>query len=183
MKKLFFILPMVFMVACGSSQTLTSGKTLHYNFTQFGFSKEIDLKQVILSGDDLLTGYKFATEMQADPEARYVFNFYNGILVHAVQLGSVVEKSFQSIDGPGRDSGTIMYFEFDRVLDASTYTYLKRVFWGKKMTPSSSNSPEFFMSSNTLIVWCLPMQSEIKERSQKKLFELLNQKQQSQKGS
>ncbi|MBL7994129.1 hypothetical protein JNM05_02060 [bacterium] len=174
MRKIFLILVLAFTVSCGSSQSITNSPKEKFNFTQFGFSKKIDLKQAALTSDELLPGYQLTSEMLTDPDARYVSTFYYGVVAHAPFLGSVVEKSFQSIDGPDRDCGSIMYFEFDREMDAATYTYLNRLFWGKRMTPSSWYSPEFFMSSNTLVVWCLPMKSPIKEQSQKKLFQMLS---------
>lgn len=175
MKIYSVILISIFLLSCGASQTVKEQKIKTYRFTQFGFSRKIDLKQIQLTQDELLSGYRFVPDMQAEPEMLYVINFYDGLIAYADRLGSVVQKSYQSVEGPGGDKGVIMYIEFDRPLDASTYTYLKKLFWGEKMTPSSLYSPEFFMSANHLVVWCLPMQSRIKEISQRKLFDLLNQ--------
>ncbi len=175
MKICILILMTTFLISCSSSQSLTGGKTEHYHFNQFGFSKTIDVKQLTLTEAELLEGYQFENEALARPDAMYVLAFYEGITAYASQFGRVTEKSYQSVRGPDGDMGMIMYMTFDRTFDAASYSHVKNILWRNGKTPSSYDSPEFCVSANTLVVWCLPMQSRIKQVSQKKLYSIFSQ--------
>ena len=97
-------------------------------------------------------------------------NFYNDIGTFSNFVGTVKSKSIQSFKSK-KDSGSIMYFEFDHTFKGDKF--LQGLLWGKDGQPTDEHPEEYLAKGKFLIIWSLNSNSAIKEKSETKIEALL----------
>jgi hypothetical protein len=97
-------------------------------------------------------------------------NFYNDIATYSNFVGTVKSKSIQSFKSK-KDSGSIMYFEFDHTFKGDRF--LQGLLWGKDGQPTDEHPEEYLAKGKFLIIWSLRSDSAIKEKSETKIEALL----------
>ena len=97
-------------------------------------------------------------------------NFYNDIGTFSNFVGTVKSKSIQSFKSK-KDSGSIMYFEFDHTFKGDKF--LQGLLWGKDGQPTDEHPEEYVAKGKFLIIWSLQADSPLKEKSETKVETLL----------
>ena len=97
-------------------------------------------------------------------------NFYNDIATFSNFVGTVKSKSIQSFKSK-KDSGSIMYFEFDHTFKGDKF--LQGLLWGKDGQPTDEHPEEYVVKGKFLIIWSLQADSPLKEKSETKVETLL----------
>ncbi|MCD0471750.1 hypothetical protein [Flavobacterium sp. JAS] len=96
--------------------------------------------------------------------------FYNDIATYSNFVGTVKSKEIQSFKSK-KDSGSIMYFEFENRFKGDSF--LQGLLWGKDKEPTDEHPEEYLAKGKFLIIWSFHTDSAIKEKSEAKIDALL----------
>ncbi|SNR62036.1 hypothetical protein [Flavobacterium sp. ov086] len=96
--------------------------------------------------------------------------FYNDIATYSNIVGVVKSKEIQSFKNK-KDSGSIMYFEFESRFKGDRF--LQGLLWGKAGEPTDEHPEEYLAKGKFLIIWSFHPDSAIKEKSEAKIEALL----------
>lgn len=96
--------------------------------------------------------------------------FYNDIATYSNIVGVVKSKEIQSFKSK-KDSGSIMYFEFENRFKGDRF--LQGLLWGKDGEPTNEHPEEYLAKGKFLIIWSFHPDSAIKEKSEAKIDALL----------
>jgi len=149
MKTLFFTVTLLF---------LTYSNVLGQEFEKFKISKE-----------ELPKEYEFTEETQC--RAIQACLFYKQTDIYSSFLGKVKTKDIQNFESK-KDSGSIMYFEFEK--DFEGQGFLEGLLWGQSKKPTKEHPEEFFIKGNILIIYSFKKESDLKTFSQDKIKRLVN---------
>ncbi|MGL1884871.1 MAG: hypothetical protein OCD76_00040 [Reichenbachiella sp.] len=121
-------------------------------------------KQLFLTVEELPEGYKSTNEINCKSIQASIL--YEKPETYAMLIGKVKSKSFQSFKSK-KDSGSILYLEFEEAFDKTGF--LEGLLWGGNK-PTSEHPEEYQVKDNILIIWSLSKKSEIKNISKKKVL-------------
>jgi hypothetical protein len=91
--------------------------------------------------------------------------FYKNPGMYSALIGKVKSKEIQNFENK-KDSGSIMYFEFEK--DFGMQGFLQGLLWGGKKS-SEEHPEEFFVWKNILVIWSFSQNSELKKISKEKI--------------
>lgn len=94
-----------------------------------------------------------------------VCTFYKNPEIYSALIGKIKSKEIQNF-GNKKDSGSIMYFEFEK--DFVMQGFLEGLLWGGKKS-TKEHPEEFFAWKNILIIWSLSQNSDLKKISKEKI--------------
>ena len=126
------------------------------------------LEKLKISSEELPKEYTFTEETQC--KSIQACMFYKQTDLYSSFLGKIKSKEIQNFISK-KDSGSIMYFEFEKNFDGEGF--LKGLLWGSDK-PSKSHPEEFIVKGKILIIYSLEKDSELKKLSQNKIKTLLN---------
>lgn len=119
--------------------------------------------QLFLTSEELPEGYKITDDINCKSiQASIIFEKPE---TYAMLIGNVKSKSFQSFKSK-KDSGSILYFEFEEPFDKTGF--LEGLLWGGGK-PTSAHPEEYLVKDNLLIIWSLSKKSAIKRLSKSKI--------------
>ncbi|MDI9256882.1 hypothetical protein [Flavobacterium sedimenticola] len=147
-------------------------KKLFYSVAFFFFMYTNLFSQSIaelkISSEELPKEYAMTKETQC--KSVHACAFYKQTDLYSSFLGKVKSKEIQNFQSK-KDSGSIMYFEFERDFEADEF--LKGLLWGSQL-PSKSHPEEFIAKGKFLIIYSFEKDSELKKLAQDKQKLLLN---------
>lgn len=91
--------------------------------------------------------------------------FYTNPGMYSALIGKVKSKEIQNFEGK-KDSGSIMYFEFEK--DFEMQGFLEGLLWGEKKS-SKEHPEEIFVKDKILIIYSFPLESNLVKVSKKKV--------------
>ena len=91
--------------------------------------------------------------------------FYKNPGMYSALIGKIKSKEIQNFENK-RDSGSIMYFEFEK--DFEMQGFIEGLLWGGKK-PTKEHPEEFFSWKNILIIWSFSQNSDLKKISKEKI--------------
>ena len=130
------------------------------------FSQSIE--KLKISGEELPKEYVMTKETQC--KSVQACAFYKQTDLYSSFLGKVKSKEIQNFQSK-KDSGSIMYFEFENDFDGEGF--LKGLLWGSEL-PSKLHPEEFIAKGKFLIIYSFEKDSELKKLAQNKQKLLLN---------
>lgn len=92
--------------------------------------------------------------------------FYDQPDIYEFLIGKLKHKEIQNFSGTN-DSGSIMYFEFEKPFEAKGF--VEGLLWGESKKPTKDHPEEMLVHNNLLIIWSLPIKSNLKNISQQKV--------------
>ncbi len=120
-------------------------------------------EQFQLTSEELPEGYNSTNELNCKSiQANILFDKPD---MYAMLIGKVKYKSFQSFKSK-KDSGSILYFEFEEPFEQTGF--LEGLLWGGSK-PTSEHPEEYEVKDNILIIWSLRKKSQIKTLSKSKI--------------
>jgi len=131
------------------------------------FSQSLD--KLKISSEELPKGYTLTEETQC--QAIQACLFYKQTNVYSSFLGKVKSQDIQNFESKN-DSGSIMYFEFEK--DFEGEGFLKGLLWGQSDKPTKAHPEEIIIKGKILIVYSFKQESDLKKLSQAKIKQLLN---------
>jgi len=130
------------------------------------FGQAIDSLQ--LNDTEIPAGYSKSDEMLC--VTPHACSFYGQTDLFETFLGKIIKKGFQSFNKKG-DSGTILYFEFEKEFKGQSF--LSPLLWGEGKKPTKSEPDDYYAKGNILIIWSFNLKSELKQISKTKVMRLL----------
>lgn len=131
------------------------------------FSQSLDKFKI--TNEELPKEYTLTEETQC--QAIQACLFYKQTNIYSSFLGKVKSKEIQNFENKN-DSGSIMYFEFEK--DFEGEGFLKGLLWGKSNEPTKAHPEEIIVKGKFLIVYSFKKESDLKKLSQDKIKQLLN---------
>ncbi len=122
-----------------------------------------------LAENEILEGYKLVEESKCI--SIQACTFYKNPEIYSGLIGKIKNKEIQNFENK-KDSGSIMYFEFEK--DFEMKGFLEGLLWGGKK-PTKEHPEEFFIWKNILIIWSFSQNSELKKASKGKIELALKQ--------
>lgn len=126
-----------------------------------------NLDKLKLTENEVPTGYKLTDESKCI--SIQACTFYKNPGMYSALIGKVKNKEIQNFDNK-IDSGSIMYFEFEK--DFEMQTFLEGLLWGRKKA-TKEHPEEFFSFKNILIIWSFSQNSDLKKMSKSKIEDVL----------
>lgn len=148
MKKIFY--PFLFLF-------LISSNLFGQSFEKMKITKE-----------ELPQEYSFSEDTQC--QAIQACLFYKQTDIYSSFLGKVKSKEIQNFESK-KDSGTIMYFEFEKNFEGEAF--LKGLLWGQSSQPTKAHPEEIIVKGKFVIIYSFQKESELKKLSQDKIKLLL----------
>ncbi len=133
--------------------------TLLYSFTITAQKFE----KIKLAENEIPLGYKVTNKSQCI--SIQACTFYSNPEIYSSIIGKVKSKDVQNFENK-KDSGSIMYFEFEEKFEMEGF--LKGLFWGGKKA-TREHPEEIFVKDTILIVYSFPLESKIIEVSKNKV--------------
>ncbi|MGL4630641.1 MAG: hypothetical protein ACRCVT_05480 [Leadbetterella sp.] len=96
--------------------------------------------------------------------------FYKDPSIYSSIIGNLVSKRIQNFDNK-KDSGSILYFEFDDNFKAELF--LGSLLWGGNK-PTREHPEEFFSKGKFLVIWSFKKGNVVTKKSKDKLIKILN---------
>lgn len=131
-----------------------------------GFGQSID--SLKLTDTEIPAGYIKSEKLLC--ATVHANSFYTQADLFESLVGKIVKKDFQSFEKKG-DTGSILYFEFEKDFEARTF--LNGLLWGKGSKPTKSEPDEYFAKGRILIIWSFNLKSELKQISKVKAMRVL----------
>jgi len=132
----------------------------------FAFGQNID--SLKLNDNEIPPAYSKPNELICiTPHASSV---YDQADLYSTFLGKVTRKEYQSFSKKG-DSGSILYFEFEKEFKGQGF--LNGLLWGDETKPTKGEPDDYYTKGNILIIWSLNLNSDIKKISKAKVMALL----------
>lgn len=122
-----------------------------------------------ISNEELPKEYNLTEETQC--QAIQACLFYKQTGIYSSFLGKVKSKEIQNFESKN-DSGSIMYFEFEKDFEAEGF--LKGLLWGQSDKPTKAHPEEIIVKGKILIIYSFKKDSDLKKLSQDKIKQLLN---------
>jgi hypothetical protein len=91
--------------------------------------------------------------------------------IYSSFFGKVKNKKVQNFESE-KDSGSIMYFEFEK--EFTGVGFLEGLLWGKSKKPTKDHPETIYNKGNFLIIWSFNPGSEIQKISEEKVKQILN---------
>lgn len=168
------ILPLILMTllaACGGArkssqkELLRSAKVSGHVMGDY----DGDLEDLLLVASDLPAGWSFSTGLNC-PSNQVRLMYEKTEMFSALQ--KPVKKEYQTVAGPGGETGSILYMEFPNEVAPAESEFMAGMLWGaaKKTTGPSAEHPEDYLAvSRVMVIWCLMPGNEVKKISQYKI--------------
>ncbi len=132
--------------------------------------EEKTAKSYRLEISDLPNGYRFVDKVMCRSIQPSIY--YEDPELYNFIFSSPVEKSHQSIEGPG-EKGSILYFQYKNNVPKNFVTFLRGLFYGEENKPTKLHPEEFKVKDNLVVVWCLyGSKNEVKSISKNKVKNL-----------
>jgi hypothetical protein len=125
------------------------------------FAQNFD--KLMLTENEIPNEYKLTKESKCI--SIQACTFYENPGMYSVLIGNVKSKEIQNFENK-KDSGSIMYFEFEK--DFEMQGFLEGLLWGGKKS-TKEHPEEFFVWKNILIIWSFSQNSELKKISKEKI--------------
>lgn len=122
-----------------------------------------------ISNEELPKEYNLTVGTQC--QAIQACLFYKQTDIYSSFLGKVKLKEIQNFESKN-DSGSIMYFEFEK--DFEGEGFLKGLLWGQSDKPTKTHPEEIIVRGEILIIYSFKKDSDLKKLSQDKIKQLLN---------
>lgn len=97
--------------------------------------------------------------------------FYKQTDMYSMFLGKVKNKSVQNFECK-TDSGSIMYFEFEK--DFEGEGFLTGLLWGQAKKPTTEHPEQIFIKGKFLVIWSFNDKSALQKISESKVKQILN---------
>lgn len=120
-----------------------------------------------LTENEILNDYKLTEESKCI--SIQACTFYENPGMYSGLIGKIKSKEIQNFENK-KDSGSIMYFEFEK--DFVMKGFLEGLLWGGKK-PTKEHPEEFFVWKNILIIWSFSQNNELKKISKDKIESVL----------
>lgn len=121
-----------------------------------------------IKAKDLPSGYQFTEKLMC--KSNQAKSLYKSVDSYQDDMGKVVYQSYQSVKA-GKDSGTILYFQFQSKRDRDNF--LRNHLWGNDGHATSAHPEEYALYLGTvLVIWSTNLDSKLKEVSQKHISRL-----------
>jgi hypothetical protein len=132
----------------------------------FGLSAQV-FDKIKLTESEIPAEYKLTNKPQCI--SIQACTFYNNPKMYDFLIGKVKSKDVQNFEN-GKDSGSIMYFEFENKLEMESF--LQGLFWGGKKA-TEEHPEQILVKDKILIVYSLPLENDLIKVSQKKVESVL----------
>lgn len=132
----------------------------------FGLSAQ-SFDKIKLAENEIPAGYKLTNKPQCI--SIQACTFYNNPQMYDFLIGKVKSKDVQNFENK-KDSGSIMYFEFENKFEMENF--LQGLFWGGKKA-TQEHPEQIFVKDKILIVYSFPLESDLMKVSQKKIEDQL----------
>lgn len=120
-------------------------------------------EKIKLAENEIPSEYKLTNEPQCI--SIQACTFYESPDMYEAIIGKLKSKDIQNFENK-KDSGSIMYFEFEKKFDMESF--LKGLLWGGNK--ATKEHPEQFLVKDTiLIIYSFPLKSRLVEVSKKKV--------------
>lgn len=137
--------------------------TLFAVLTSFQALQDDPFAKLLLTDEELPAGYKATNRTECKSIQAGIL--YENPETYAMLIGKVKNKSFQSFKSK-KDSGSILYFEFEKPFEQTGF--LEGLLWGGSK-PTLEHPEEYQVKDNILIIWSFDKKSEIKSLSRNKV--------------
>ena len=147
-------------------------RTIYFFTTLFLISSNLfsqSLENLKISNEELPKEYRLTEETQC--QAIQACVFYKQPDIYSSFLGKVKSKEIQNFESKN-DSGSIMYFEFEK--DFKGEGFLQGLLWGESDKPTKAHPEEIITKGKFLIIYSFKIDSDLKKISQDKIKRLLN---------
>lgn len=122
-----------------------------------------NFEKLKLTENEIPNGYKLTKESKCI--SIQACTFYESPGMYSGLIGKVKSKEIQNFENK-KDSGSIMYFEFEK--DFEMKGFLEGLLWGGKKS-TKEHPEEIFVWKNILIIWSFSQNSELKKISKEKI--------------
>ena len=122
-----------------------------------------------ISNEELPKEYAMTEKTQC--QAIHACIFYKQTDLYSSFLGKVKSQEIQNFESKN-DSGSIMYFEFEK--DFRGEKFIKGLLWGQSDKPTKENPEEIIVNGKILIIYSFKIDSNLKKLSQDKIRQLLH---------
>jgi hypothetical protein len=95
--------------------------------------------------------------------------FYESPEIYEGFMGKLKQKAIQNFVN-GKDSGCIMYFEFEKKF--TMQSFLQGLLWGGKKA-TTEHPEEIYINDKWLVIYSFPLKNELKEVSKAKVVAVL----------
>nr|WP_315195134.1 hypothetical protein [uncultured Flavobacterium sp.] len=123
--------------------------------------------KIKLEENELPAGYKLTDEPKCI--SIQACTFYDKPQMYDFLIGKVKSKDIQNFENK-KDSGSIMYFEFENKFEMESF--LEGLFWGGKKA-TREHPEQILVKDKILIVYSFPLENDLIEVSQKKVENIL----------
>lgn len=121
-----------------------------------------------LTASEIPEGYQETSKREH--KTPHAVSFYEQVELFESFVGKLKKKDLQSFSKKG-DKGTIFYFEFEDEFKGSDF--LEGLLWGQTGKATAKKPEEYYVKGKFLVIWSFELNSELKERSKKKIVSLL----------
>jgi uncharacterized surface anchored protein len=125
------------------------------------------LDNLKLTETEIPEGYKLTDDSKCI--SIQACTFYSNPQIYEVIIGKVKSKEIQNFENK-KDSGSIMYFEFEDQFEMESF--LQPLLWGGKK-PTHEHPEQILVKENILIIYSFPLKSQLVELSKKKVETVL----------
>ena len=125
------------------------------------------IEKIKLAENEISAEYKLTDQEQCISIQACLF--YKHPETYSAFIGKVKSKDIQNFKNK-KDSGCIMYFEFEKKFEMESF--LKGLLWGGKKA-TAEHPEEIFIKDTILIIYSFPLKSKLIEVSKKKVETVL----------
>jgi hypothetical protein len=119
--------------------------------------------EIKLAENEIPTEYKLTNEPQCI--SIQACAFYDSPDMYEILIGKLKSKDIQNFENK-KDSGSIMYFEFEKKFEMESF--LKGLLWGGNKA-TREHPEQIFVKDKILIIYSFPLKSSLVEVSKKKV--------------
>ena len=125
------------------------------------------LEKMKLVPSEFPTGF----QLTEDPQCISIqaCSFYDSPEIYEGFMGKIKEKAIQNFVN-GKDSGCIMYFEFEKKFEMQSF--LQGLLWGGKKA-TAEHPEEIYINDKWLLIYSFPLKNTLKEVSIAKVVTVL----------
>ncbi len=120
-------------------------------------------EKIKLAENEIPAEYKLTNESQCI--SIQACTFYESPDMYEALIGKLKSKDIQNFEN-NKDSGSIMYFEFERKFEMESF--LKGLLWGGNKA-TREHPEQIFVKDKILIIYSFPLKSSLVEVSKKKV--------------
>ena len=127
-------------------------------YSIIGYCQDVKFDSILINPNELPSEFKTTKELECQSIQAKLF--YNSPEIYNFILGKLTNKQFQTFEYEG-NSGSILYFEFDKESKESK-GFIEGLLWGGKK-PTKLHPENIFTKGNFLIITSFPFKSKINE--------------------